>query len=209
MKNITDQNNKIIFRIHDDGDVTKDVCNEIVGHIHPDGDITRGTGKEIIGHVSGNNSSLKFGMQSEVKKEGEFGMVAYTFGCVFVVLSLIFAIFMLPGLLVELAKTMVKEKNVEELVSLIVTLVTALGASILGNLIAGKSASFSSRLYDSYIASYIVQVIVIVFMDSLYFHDLEGFVGFMSVLIVPALIAVLPTLIVSAICMVVVAIKEG
>lgn len=104
---------------------------------------------------------------------------------------------------------MIQENDIEEIVSFSVVLITAFGSSILGNLFVGKTVNFSSRIRSAYITSYILQVIAIIVMDNLYYHDLEGFVGFMAILIVPALIAVIPALVTSTVCVIIVASQKA
>ena len=70
-------------------------------------------------------------------------------------------------------------------------------------------ARLSMRIRYSYITSYVLQILVLLIMDTLYYHDLEGFTGVLCVVIVPAVIAVIPALIISAICRGIAAINGG
>ena len=183
----------ILYRCHDDGYITKGTSKEIVGRITDDGYILEGTSKNIIGKIEGGGFGI--GVPSSGERGGTGALVVAT---IVAVLAIFFSIFMLPGELWEIGEDLVKREDFKQLTAMLVCIAVPVIIGIIKYCsMKKKRKSFGNSVIETYQVMYITGLII-TFLLVLIFDELSA-IMLLGIIIVPALIAVLPTLLVAII----------
>lgn len=188
---------RILYTIHDNGDITEGTSHNVVFHIHSDGTITEGTGRHIAGYVDGKSSASSgdsnfSGTGQSSSDDNTLILIIAGFLCLCL---LYFSIFKLPGLLVYVFSDMSSQGNTEGIVTLTLTLAATVISCIYANRHSCREhEKFKERLATCYGCAvggcYAAIVLCGLFTGEL---SLLLFIGGM---LISAIFAVLPTIVI-------------
>lgn len=186
---------KILYQIHEDGDITEGTSRKIVARVTKDGYILEGTSRWIAGKVDMPKIPVPAAGGSDISESGSSDgawMIAL-FGIFFLGFCLYFAIFLMPGVVADKFAEQIEKKDWSELASLGTTVLASIVSNFIANKMMGKAeVKFLDRIVKSFKVSWIAGVLVMCFCIFAIWEYSFGMV--LGAFLISALFAVWPTM---------------